>query len=264
MKHLLATLIITCFSFTAVIAQDSSMSKEEAKALKEANMKEAFSSAGFTPAEEELVRTSYANRSANNKKLKADTSLSPEDIKAKAKEFSTSEDNMLKEKIGLQKYKAFKDTQKKQREMAARSEKEAANLEKSTEKEIDKALAKAERDAEREAKRVEREAAKAARLAAKTQKDNDFKAICREAGLNSYEEDLIRTSYANRSTNKKLLKNDPTLTEDDIAVKSKAYSKAEDDLLIERMGKTKYRAFKDAQKAQRAAALKAAEAAANK
>lgn len=121
MKHLLTTLFLVFLSCTAVVAQEKTMSKEEkeaAKVKKEADLKAAFTAAEFTAADEELVRTSYTNRSANTKKLKADTSLSEDDVKAKSKEFSTAEDAILKEKLGAPKYKTFKDTQKAQREAA--------------------------------------------------------------------------------------------------------------------------------------------------
>lgn len=128
MKHILTTIFAVCLSFTAAIAsekasdkapQEQTLSKEEkaaAKAKKDADLQEAFKAAGFTALEEDLVKTSYAKRSANTKLLKADTSLSEEDVKAKSKEFSTAEDDMLKEKIGLNKYKAFKAVQKAQKE----------------------------------------------------------------------------------------------------------------------------------------------------
>jgi len=121
MKHLLTTLFVVFLSCTAVVAQEKTMSKEEkeaAKVKKEADLKAAFKTAEFTSYDEELVRTSYANRSANTKKLKTDTSLSEDDVKAKSKEFSSDEDAVLKEKIGAPKYKAFKDAQKAQREAA--------------------------------------------------------------------------------------------------------------------------------------------------
>lgn len=95
------------------------MSKEDkaaAKAKKEADQLETFKTAGLSTSEQELVKTSYANRSANTKVLKADASLREDDVKAKAKEFSTAEDTMLKEKLGAAKYNAFKDAQKAQRE----------------------------------------------------------------------------------------------------------------------------------------------------
>jgi hypothetical protein len=121
MKHLLTTLFVVFLSFNALSAQEKTLTKEEkaaAKVKKEADLQEAFKIAGFTSNEEELVRTSYAKRSTNYKVLKADTSFSEEDVKVKAKEFSASEDDMLKEKIGIAKYKVFKATQKVQKEAA--------------------------------------------------------------------------------------------------------------------------------------------------
>ena len=133
MKHLFTTLFVVCLSFTAAVAQEKptdkatqekTMSKEDkeaAKAKKEADIQEAFKTAGLTADEQQLVRTSYADSSAFGKKLKDDSSLSDEDRKAKAKEFSTAEDAKLKEKLGAEKYKAFKDVQKAQRAAAGQS-----------------------------------------------------------------------------------------------------------------------------------------------
>jgi len=133
MKHLFATLFAFCLSFTAVQAQEKTvdkapqektMTKEEkeaAKAKKEADLQEAFKTAGLTAEEQQLYKTSYADRSAFGKKLKEDSSLTDEDRKVKAKEFGTAEDAKLKEKFGAEKYKAFKDVQKAQRAAAGQS-----------------------------------------------------------------------------------------------------------------------------------------------
>lgn len=133
MKHLFATLFAFCLSFTAAQAQEntvdkapqekvmSKQEKEAAKAKKEANLQEAFKAAGLTTEEQQLIRTSSAARSEYGKTLKADASLSDEDRKAKAKEFITAEDNKLREKMGQDKFKAFKSAQKAQREAAAQT-----------------------------------------------------------------------------------------------------------------------------------------------
>ena len=130
MKHLFATLFAFCLSFTAVQAQEKTadkapqektMSKEEkeaAKAKKEADLQEAFKIAGLTPEEQQLVRKSANARTAFSRKLKEDTSLTEEDKKAKNKEFVISENDNLKEKLGAEKFKAFKAAQKAQNESA--------------------------------------------------------------------------------------------------------------------------------------------------
>jgi hypothetical protein len=128
MKHLFATLFAFFLSFTAIQAQEKTadkaqqekaMSKEEkaaAKAKKEADLLDAFNQAGFSPEEQQLYRTSGLDRSNYGKKLKDDSSLTDDERKTKAREFSVEEDTKLKEKIGAKKFKAFKDIQKAQKE----------------------------------------------------------------------------------------------------------------------------------------------------
>lgn len=131
MKHLLTLIFVAFLTFTTTEAQEKpadktskekAMSKEEkvaTKAKKEANLQEAFKTAGLTADEQQLVRASAVERSAYGKTLKADSALSDEERKAKVKEFSNSEDKKLKEKLGETKYKAFKSAQKAQRGAAA-------------------------------------------------------------------------------------------------------------------------------------------------
>jgi hypothetical protein len=69
--------------------------------------------------EEQLkVRAIMEESSAFGKTLKADTSLSDEDKKAKNKEYYNVSNGKLKELLGADKYKAFKDVQKAQKEAA--------------------------------------------------------------------------------------------------------------------------------------------------
>lgn len=131
MKHLFATLFAFCLSFTAAQAQEKTadkapqektMTKEEkeaAKAKKEADLQEAFKVAGLTAEEQQLVRKSAAARSSFSRKLKEDTALSDEERKAKDREFVISENDNLKEKLGAEKFKAFKGAQKAQKEAAS-------------------------------------------------------------------------------------------------------------------------------------------------
>jgi hypothetical protein len=124
MKHLLTMLFVAFLSCTAVVAQEKTsekptMSKEEkeaAKAKKESDLQDAFKAAGLSASEQQMYRTAMDDRGAYKKSLKADTSLSEDDFNAKYKEYSKDQDAKLKEAYGADKYKAFKDAQKAQRE----------------------------------------------------------------------------------------------------------------------------------------------------
>lgn len=130
MKHLLTTIIAVGFVFTGIQAQEKeavkapqekTASKEDkaaAKAKKENDLLEAFKTAGVTEAEQLKVRAIMDENSAFGKTLKADASLSEEDKKAKNKEYYNVSNGKLKEILGANKYKAFKDIQKAQKEAA--------------------------------------------------------------------------------------------------------------------------------------------------
>lgn len=130
MKHLLTTIIAIGFAFTGVQAQEKeavkapqekTISKEDkaaAKAKKESNLLEAFKSAGVNDEEQQKVRAIMEESSAFGKALKADTSLSDEEKTAKSKEYGKAKDARLKELLGGEKHKAFKDVQKAQKEAA--------------------------------------------------------------------------------------------------------------------------------------------------
>ena len=130
MKHLLTTIIAIGFTFTGVQAQEKeaikapqekTMSKEDkeaAKAKREANLLEAFKTAGLTNEEQQKVREMMLENSAFGKTLKENTSLSDEDRKNKNKDYYAIANGKLKELLGEEKYKAFKDVQKAQKEAA--------------------------------------------------------------------------------------------------------------------------------------------------
>jgi hypothetical protein len=130
MKHLLTTIIAFGFAFTGVQAQEKeavkapqekTVSKEDkaaAKAKKESDLLDAFKTAGVTEDEQQKVRAIMEESSAFGKALKADASLSEEEKTAKSKEYGKAKDARLKELLGLEKYKAFKDVQKAQKEAA--------------------------------------------------------------------------------------------------------------------------------------------------
>ena len=130
MKHLLTTIIAVGFTITGIHAQDkvtlkapqektaSKDDKAAAKAKKESDLLDAFKIAGITDEEQQKVRVIMDENAAFVKTLKADTSLSDEDRKAKNKEYYNVSNGKLKEIIGAEKYKAFKDAQKAQKEAA--------------------------------------------------------------------------------------------------------------------------------------------------
>ena len=130
MKHLLTTIIAVGFAFTGVQAQEKeavkapqekTASKEDkaaAKAKKESDLLEAFKTAGITDEEQQKVRAIMDESSAFGKALKADATLSEEEKTAKSKEYGKAKDARLKELLGAEKYKAFKDVQKAQKEAA--------------------------------------------------------------------------------------------------------------------------------------------------
>jgi hypothetical protein len=130
MKHLFTTIIAVGFAFTGVQAQEKetvkapqekTMSKEDkaaAKAKKESDLLEAFKTAGVTDEEQQKLRTIMDESSAFGKALKADASLSEEEKTAKSKEYGKAKDARYKELLGAEKYKAFKDVQKAQKEAA--------------------------------------------------------------------------------------------------------------------------------------------------
>lgn len=128
MKHLLTTIIAISFAFTGVQAQEKdadkapqekTMSKEDkaaAKAKKESDLLDAFKTAGITDEEQQKVRAVMSENSAFGKTLKADATLSDEDRKAKNKEYYNISNGKLKEMLGAEKYKTFKEVQKAQKE----------------------------------------------------------------------------------------------------------------------------------------------------
>lgn len=121
MKHLLTTLCAVFFSLTAAVAQEAATDKKPAtekpkaqsKDQKEADLMEAFKIAGVTPAEQVKVRALLDEASAFYKTLKADTTLSEEDMKAKSKEYGSNvKTPKLNEILGKEKSKQFRDAQK--------------------------------------------------------------------------------------------------------------------------------------------------------
>ena len=130
MKHLLTTIIAVGFAFTGVQAQEKeavkapqekTASKEDkaaAKAKKESDLLEAFKTAGVTDEEQQKVRAIMDESSAFGKALKADATLSEEEKTAKSKEYGKAKDARLKDLLGADKYKTFKDVQKAQKEAA--------------------------------------------------------------------------------------------------------------------------------------------------
>lgn len=128
MKYLLTTIMAIGFAFTGVQAQEANkapqektISKEErasAKVKKEADLMEAFKTAGLTEDEQQKYRSIMEESSAFGKALKADATLSDEEKAAKSKEYSKAKEGKIKELLGVEKYKALKEVQKAQKEAA--------------------------------------------------------------------------------------------------------------------------------------------------
>jgi len=126
MKYLLTTIMAIGFAFTGVQAQETNkapqektLSKEEkaaAKAKKEADLMEAFKTAGVTDEEQQKYRAISEESSAFGKALKADTTLSDEEKAEKSKEYGKVKEGKIKELLGVEKYKALKTVQKAQKE----------------------------------------------------------------------------------------------------------------------------------------------------
>lgn len=133
MKHLFTTVMAVCLSLTAAQAQESATEKapqekmtikedkRTAREKKEAELIAAFNEAGLTIEEQQFYKKCAAERSENIKQLKADTSLSDEEKKAKEKEIITASNDKFKSGLGEVKFKAFKNAQKLQREAAAKA-----------------------------------------------------------------------------------------------------------------------------------------------
>jgi hypothetical protein len=128
MKYLLTSIMAIGFAFTGVQAQEASKAPQEktqskedkaaAKAKREADLLEAFKTAGLTDDEQQKYRAIAEESSAFGKALKADATLSDEEKAAKSKEYGKAKDGRLKELLGAEKYKALKEVQKAQKEAA--------------------------------------------------------------------------------------------------------------------------------------------------
>jgi hypothetical protein len=131
MKHLLTTLFAVCLSYSAAFSQEKTdkapqektMTKEEkeaAKAKKEADLQDAFKTAGLTADEQQKTKTILEETATLNKTIKADATLSDDQKTEKAKENNKVRDTKLKELLGEAKYKALKDAQKAQKGTAGK------------------------------------------------------------------------------------------------------------------------------------------------
>ncbi len=124
-------IILTVFSIVAITvatnAQDAQpkMSKEQkeaAKAKKEADLVEAFKSAGLTDEEQKKAKEIMDAAGEKSKVVKQNTTLSEDDKKAKFEEINKEKNTKLKEAMGEAKFKAFQAARKLQKENAAKTE----------------------------------------------------------------------------------------------------------------------------------------------
>lgn len=92
------------------------------------------------------------------------------------------------------------------------------------------------------------------KAAAKAKKEANLVDAFNQAGFSPEEQQLYRTSGLDRSNYVKKLKEDTALNDDERKAKAREFSVEEDTKLKEKIGAKKFKAFKDAQKAQREAA----------
>lgn len=127
MKKIFLSLIITCAVFGSVTAQTKTETqietktmtkaeKQAAKEKKEADLIAAFETAGLTADEQSKFRACMDASNEKAKPIKADESLSAEDKKAKLDVIYHERNDEIKTILGKEKYKAFKDAQKAQKE----------------------------------------------------------------------------------------------------------------------------------------------------
>lgn len=128
MKKTLLTVLsivaITTFSQAQEVAapQPAKLTKEQkeaAKAKKEAELAEAFKSAGLTADEEKKAREVLDAIGEKSKAIKIDATLSEDARKAKLDELNKEKNDKLKEVMGETKFKAYQQAKKKQKEAAA-------------------------------------------------------------------------------------------------------------------------------------------------
>ena len=92
--------------------------KDAAKVKKEADLMEAFTKAKLSADEQKKARAVLDDSNEKTKPIKADASLSEDDKKEKLDAIYAERNEQLKTVMGNDKYKAFKATQKAQKEAA--------------------------------------------------------------------------------------------------------------------------------------------------
>jgi len=92
--------------------------KEAAKAKKEADLTEAFEKAGVAADVQQKAKAMLDKSNEEAKAVKANTSLTDDDKKAKLEAIYADRNEQLKSILGQEKYKIFKATQKEQKEAA--------------------------------------------------------------------------------------------------------------------------------------------------
>ncbi|MBP6587352.1 MAG: hypothetical protein KA208_04940 [Flavobacterium sp.] len=99
----------------------------------------------------------------------------------------------------------------------------------------------------------EKTMSKEEKAAAKAKKEADLQEVFKTAGLTADEIQKFRTIVEESSALNKTVKADTSLSEEQKTVKTKENTKARDAKLKELLGEAKYKALKDAQKAQKEA-----------
>ncbi len=123
---LLTTVILGTVSAQTTASTDTKLEtkmmtkaeKQAAKEKKESDLVAAFKTAGMSTEEQAMIRASIDVANEKTKPIKADASLSPEDKVTKVAAIAQDRNEEMKTILGKEKYKAFKDAQKAQKEAA--------------------------------------------------------------------------------------------------------------------------------------------------
>lgn len=127
MKHLLTTFFAVCLSYTAAVAQEKegekapqekiTLTKEEraaAKAKKESNLLEVFKTIQATPEEQAKMREFIIESNEYGKELRADPDFTEEEKILKTKVYTKIKNTRLKELLGDDRYKLYREVIKVQ------------------------------------------------------------------------------------------------------------------------------------------------------
>ncbi|MES2575827.1 MAG: hypothetical protein V4572_12860 [Bacteroidota bacterium] len=112
-KYLLTTIFAVCLSLTTVAqektAEKTAEEKEAGKAKKEADLLEVFKIAQITPEEQVKMREFIKESGEYGKELRADPDFTEEEKVMKAKLYARIKNARIRELLGDEKYKVYRD-----------------------------------------------------------------------------------------------------------------------------------------------------------